>query len=177
MKPARDFSVNQCPSAVFRTFLLRTRCVKRHSVRVINTQAALWSWNMPCSFHTSAMRKKYLKRQPDRGCPAPSGSVMANTRGSLRSPGGTGEPAAVYGPAPIHAHPGPTAIELSTTAGRHRSSPSPREARTGRGLGRGSDFGQRPSSPQPSPPVVGGEGDFRSSRQGLHSRAVVSSPG
>src|SRR5213596_1423422 len=58
-----------------------------------------------------------------------------------------------------------TAIELST-AGRHRSSPSPRDARTGRGLGRGvSDLCRQPSSPRPSPPWVGGEGDDGLSRQ------------
>src|SRR5213594_424587 len=51
--------------------------------------------------------------------------------------------------------PAPTAIELSNPAGRNRSSPSPHEARTGRGLGRGvSELGQQPSSPRPSPPLV-----------------------
>src|SRR5882724_5822826 len=60
--------------------------------------------------------------------------------------------------------PGCTAIELSTASGKHQSSPSPREARTGRGLGRGvSELAQSPSSPRPSPPFVGGEGDVRSS--------------
>jgi rRNA maturation RNase YbeY len=49
-----------------------------------------------------------------------------------------------------------TATESSTADGSHRISPSPREARTGRGV---SDLGQRPSSPRPSPPWVGGEGD------------------
>src|SRR5439155_11480591 len=43
----------------------------------------------------------------------------------------------------------------ATAAGRNRSSPSPHEARTGRGLGRGvSELGQQPSSPRPSPPLV-----------------------
>src|SRR5213595_4101232 len=69
--------------------------------------------------------------------------------------------------------PFPTAIELNTTAGRHRSSPSPREARTGRGLGRGDfELGQKPSSPRPSPPLLGGEGDVRSSLRWLNSMAV-----
>src|SRR5438874_2492192 len=67
-----------------------------------------------------------------------------------------------------------TAIELSTAAGRHLPSPSPREARTGRGLGRGvSEFGVQPSSPRPSPPLVGGEGDVRSSLRGLNSTGVL----
>ena len=52
-------------------------------------------------------------------------------------------------------HRSPTAIGLSTAAGSHQSSPSPREARTGRGLGRGvSKLGQQPSSPRPSPSLV-----------------------
>src|SRR5439155_11675840 len=46
----------------------------------------------------------------------------------------------------------PSALELSSAAGRHLSSPSPREARTGRGLGRGvSELGKQPSSTRPSP--------------------------
>src|SRR5882724_11203960 len=73
--------------------------------------------------------------------------------------------------------PFPTAVELSTAAGRHRSSPSPREARTGRGLGRGvSELGQKPSSPRPSPPLLGGEGDVGPSRRGLNSMAVSPCP-
>ena len=51
--------------------------------------------------------------------------------------------------------------------------PSPREARTGRRLGRGvSELGQQPSSPRPSPPLVGGEGEVESLRRGLNSMAV-----
>src|SRR5438046_7054848 len=69
----------------------------------------------------------------------------------------------------------PTAIVSSTAARRHLSSPSPRsprEARTGRGLGRGvSELGQQSSSPRPSPPLVGGEGDLGSSRRRLNSMA------
>jgi len=53
----------------------------------------------------------------------------------------------------------PSGLELSSAARRHPSSPSPREARTGRGLGRGvSELGQQPSSSRPSPPSDGGEG-------------------
>src|SRR5947207_12825102 len=71
-----------------------------------------------------------------------------------------------------------TAIELSTAAGRHLPSPSPREARTGRGLGRGvSEVGQQPSSPRPSPPLVGGEGEVESLRRGLNSTAIGSAAG
>jgi rRNA maturation RNase YbeY len=59
-----------------------------------------------------------------------------------------------------------TAIESNTAAASHRFSPSPREERTGRGLGRGvSDMGRRPSSPRPSPPWVGGEGEVGFSRR------------
>src|SRR5205814_335471 len=53
----------------------------------------------------------------------------------------------------------------STAAGGHRSSPSSREARTGRGLGRGvSDSSKQPSSARPPPPSAGGEGEGGSSR-------------
>src|SRR6266446_789486 len=65
-------------------------------------------------------------------------------------------------------HPRSTGIEFSAATGRDRSSPSPREARTGRGLGRGvSELGKEPSSPRPSPPLVGGEGDAGSSRRSV----------
>src|SRR2546427_11170431 len=67
----------------------------------------------------------------------------------------------------------PAQRPTATAAGSHRSSPSPREARTGRGLGRGvSELGQQPSSPRPSPPLLGGEGDVGSSRRRLNSKAV-----
>src|SRR6266567_7515895 len=73
-----------------------------------------------------------------------------------------------------HAHfpswegPGVTVFESNTATGRHRYSPSPREARTGRGV---SVLRQQPSSPQPSPPLLGGEGEVNagSSRRGLNS--------
>src|SRR6266568_5236683 len=77
----------------------------------------------------------------------------------------------------VHAHfpswerPGATLFESNTAPGRHRYSPSPREARTGRGV---SELRQQPSSPLPSPPLVGGEGEFTigSSRRKLDSIAV-----
>ena len=56
-----------------------------------------------------------------------------------------------------------TAIELGTAASTQSSSPSPREARTGRGA---SELGQHPSSPRHSPPFVGGEGDGFESASG-----------
>jgi hypothetical protein len=58
-------------------------------------------------------------------------------------------------PAPNPSQEG-SATESGTAAVRHPTSPSPREARTGRG-----DFepSQQPSSPRPSPPLVGGEGE------------------
>ena len=45
----------------------------------------------------------------------------------------------------------PAQRPTATAAGRNRSSPSPHEARTGRGV---SELGQQPSSPRPSPPLV-----------------------
>ena len=70
-------------------------------------------------------------------------------------------------------------FELSSAVRRHRSSPSPREARTGRGLGRGvSELGQQASSPRPSPPWVGGEGEVTagSLRSEPNSTAVLPVP-
>src|SRR5437867_11158296 len=42
---------------------------------------------------------------------------------------------------------------------RANGTPSPREERTGRGSGRGEFQEKRPSSPRPSPPSAGGEGE------------------
>src|SRR5207245_833679 len=71
----------------------------------------------------------------------------------------------------------------------HISSPSPREARTGRGLGV-PELGQQPSSPRlrgrshfgtakarSSPPLVGGEGDNGSSRRAPDLMAVAAGGG
>ncbi len=84
-----EFRVNQCPSAVFHAVLYRSRCAMRHSARVIKT---LWSWNMPCSLRSSAMRKECSKHRIDLGYPA-------------RIAGGTNIQAtlAIEGVAPLHA--------------------------------------------------------------------------
>ena len=72
---------------------------------------------------------------------------------------------------------GGTAAESSTAAARHRSSPSPREARTGRGLGRGdSELGQQPPPAWPKP-LRRGEGPALSSLGGRRGRHQIVTPG
>src|ERR1035441_970737 len=72
--------------------------------------------------------------------------------------------------------PGPTAIELRNDSQSAIPSPSPR--RTGKGLGRGVSLVlARPSSPRPSPPLAGGEGEAAASCAGTSLIQRQWSPG